>query len=363
MVRSIDITNLTVELGQPAYAIYVTYFVSASVLVAIFLAVNMLRSRKNTVKLGLRRVLIAWTIGGSAGAIFNLLFPFLGNYGLIWVSPPIIIILLVPLSSTLITTVEHFSLLKTFLRGLLYCLFVFISFVFGFLTKDLVLVEWVQFSDRTGLERFGISALVMPFLAFAIMTLFWGTRKLAKTKDMGYMTENLFDASMIAIEKFELKKEPFDFAEAVDERIKGLQKIAEDRKVKLIYNRDKGQIEIDDDRKQLTQAVVSLIENAVQYTTTKIEVSLRKVCERVIFTVTDDGIGVPKADQEKIFEKMFRASNAEKYRPNGTGTGLHVVKETIDKSGGKIIFKSIEGKGSVFGFELSSGIGDKTGEQ
>jgi signal transduction histidine kinase len=59
---------------------------------------------------------------------------------------------------------------------------------------------------------------------------------------------------------------------------------------------------------------------------------------------------VPKAEQHKLFAKFYRAGNARKARPDGTGLGLFMAKKVIVASGGAILFKSKEGKGSTFGF-------------
>ena len=68
--------------------------------------------------------------------------------------------------------------------------------------------------------------------------------------------------------------------------------------------------------------------------------------------VRDSGIGVPEAAKKKLFSKFFRAENAQTVRPDGTGLGLYLAKRVVEDQGGTIIFNSVEGKGSTFGFEL-----------
>ena len=63
-------------------------------------------------------------------------------------------------------------------------------------------------------------------------------------------------------------------------------------------------------------------------------------------------MGVPKAVQHHLFAKFYRADNAKKMRPDGTGLGLFMAKKVIVAQGGAIIFKSEEGKGSTFGFSF-----------
>ena len=77
--------------------------------------------------------------------------------------------------------------------------------------------------------------------------------------------------------------------------------------------------------------------------------------------MVDNGIGVPEAAQKKLFTKMFRASNAQSVRPDGTGLGLYLVKRVITDQGGQIIFESTEGKGSTFGFSVPlAGVPEET---
>jgi signal transduction histidine kinase len=61
---------------------------------------------------------------------------------------------------------------------------------------------------------------------------------------------------------------------------------------------------------------------------------------------------VPKSEQHHLFTKFYRAGNAKKMRPDGTGLGLFMAKKVIAAQGGAIIFKSTEGKGSTFGFSF-----------
>ena len=100
---------------------------------------------------------------------------------------------------------------------------------------------------------------------------------------------------------------------------------------------------------------MNFIDNAIYYTPSggHIKVSLEDKGKTIEYRVTDDGMGVPKAEQHHLFNKFYRAGNAKKARPDGTGLGLFMAKKVIVASGGSIIFKSQEGKGSTFGFSFS----------
>ena len=99
---------------------------------------------------------------------------------------------------------------------------------------------------------------------------------------------------------------------------------------------------------------MNFCDNAIYYSkeNSKITVTLANVKGWVEFSVIDKGIGVPKEEQVDLFGKFFRATNARKQRPDGTGVGLFLAKKVIDAHDGEIIFESQEGKGSTFGFRL-----------
>lgn len=81
----------------------------------------------------------------------------------------------------------------------------------------------------------------------------------------------------------------------------------------------------------------------------------------ILLTVTDTGMGIPKAQQEKIFTKMFRADNV-KNAVDGTGFGLYLLKSVVELADGKVWFESEEGKGTTFFIELPfSGMRAKEG--
>ncbi len=101
----------------------------------------------------------------------------------------------------------------------------------------------------------------------------------------------------------------------------------------------------------LLQMITSnLLGNAVKYTidggNVRLAVSLER--DKMSLTITDTGIGIPAADQDMLFSKLFRASNARSLVTDGTGLGLYIVKEAIRILGGTISFTSKEGEGSTF---------------
>ena len=116
------------------------------------------------------------------------------------------------------------------------------------------------------------------------------------------------------------------------------------------------------DEKLIRMIFQNLISNAVKYTKENglLKINLQKINKGNIyenktidedsfaFSVSDSGIGIPAAQQDRIFSKLFRADNAKESETEGTGLGLYVVKSIVDQSGGLLWFKSEENKGSTF---------------
>ncbi len=106
------------------------------------------------------------------------------------------------------------------------------------------------------------------------------------------------------------------------------------------------------DPKLLSMVVQNLLSNSVKYTPEKgkIEISLTLDSKKkmLLFKVSDNGYGIPRNQQDKIFTKLFRADNVRGKDTEGTGLGLYIVKAIIDNSGGKVWFESKEDKGTTF---------------
>lgn len=102
------------------------------------------------------------------------------------------------------------------------------------------------------------------------------------------------------------------------------------------------------------QAMLNLINNAIKYTQEggKIIVRLEQMGNRAFFEVEDNGYGISREKQARLFERFYRANQPGTERIKGTGLGLSLVKTVIERAKGEVWFKSEEGKGSTFGFWL-----------
>lgn len=108
------------------------------------------------------------------------------------------------------------------------------------------------------------------------------------------------------------------------------------------------------DPNKVVYVLENIIDNAIRYSEQSGEVTVQPTLENgsIVVAVTDAGIGIPKDEQGRIFEKSFRARNAQKRAPEGNGFGLFIAKNIVEAHGGSIWFESTEGTGTTFWVSL-----------
>jgi PAS domain S-box-containing protein len=108
------------------------------------------------------------------------------------------------------------------------------------------------------------------------------------------------------------------------------------------------------DREKLTQIVVNLLDNAIKFSPEggRIGVSARRRSDTAEIRIEDEGIGIARVDQQRIFTKFYRAEDAARHSPQGTGLGLFLARGLLAAMGGRIWVESKEGEGSTFVCEL-----------
>jgi len=171
---------------------------------------------------------------------------------------------------------------------------------------------------------------------------------------MVYLIADFLNVSRIKTGKFVIEPKEVDLPQLVGEEITQLREMAASRDITLQYQQPGVFPKVMLDDNKIRQVMMNMVDNAIYYTPAGgvVQIQLYIDSDSVVFKVKDSGIGVPKREQHKLFTKFFRANNAKKARPDGTGLGLFMAQKIIVEQGGSIIFESTEGKGSTFGFRF-----------
>lgn len=171
---------------------------------------------------------------------------------------------------------------------------------------------------------------------------------------MVFLISDFLNVSRIRTGKFLIEPSPTDLSKIVSEEVTQLKDMASLRQqtISLKVPKNFPLVMLDDTK--IRQVMMNFIDNAVFYTPKggQIDIILEQSEKEIIFKVVDTGIGVPINVHHRMFTKFFRAENARKARPDGTGLGLFMAQKIISAQGGKIIFHSVQNQGSTFGFRF-----------
>ena len=147
--------------------------------------------------------------------------------------------------------------------------------------------------------------------------------------------------------------EPLLLSDLISEAVDQCQTTSAARGIGLAVS-DEVNVTVFGDRDQLSMAIHNLVENAINYSPENTKVSISTSLEDAIVTISvaDQGIGIPEADLERIFERFYRVDPARSRETGGTGLGLSIVKHVAAKHGGEIKVWSSQNVGSTFALRL-----------
>lgn len=168
------------------------------------------------------------------------------------------------------------------------------------------------------------------------------------------LINDLLDASRISEGRMEVAPREIALEEIAKQIVSEYNFVAKIRDLRIFLNIEDSIPLAIADPSRIKIAMQNLVDNAVKYTKNKgeITISLKQSGGSILFEIEDFGVGIPKQQQNKIFEKFFRSDNILKNEIIGTGLGLYIAKAAIESNGGKIWFESKEGIGSKFYFTL-----------
>lgn len=150
-----------------------------------------------------------------------------------------------------------------------------------------------------------------------------------------------------------LVMEKFDVNELIQQALNDLQPLMEEKKVKVITSFTDQNAVIQADKTHMLLVVINLVENAIKYSVQPvIEITTYIEDGNFCIQVKDNGMGIAKEHQKKIYDRFYRITNGNLHTAKGFGLGLNFVKKIVDAHSGKIDVKSAPGKGSSFTIRL-----------
>jgi two-component system phosphate regulon sensor histidine kinase PhoR len=168
------------------------------------------------------------------------------------------------------------------------------------------------------------------------------------------LTDDLLKLARIEAGKLELEFFPIGLAELIEGCAETTMLKASRKQISLVIEIPSGLPVVRGDASLLREVFQNLLDNAVQYTMAggRISVTASTHGREAIVSVTDTGIGIPLADQERIFERFYRVDAARSREAGGTGLGLSIAKHIVEAHGGRLWVESEIGRGSQFCFSI-----------
>jgi len=179
------------------------------------------------------------------------------------------------------------------------------------------------------------------------------------------LVNSLLNVSRIESGRIIIEPQPTNIKDLITETLNEVEVQYKDKKQTIITNIHDSLPLIPLDQKLMRQVYLNLFTNAMKYSPPQSEIVIfvSRENDMIISQVTDNGYGIPKKEQDHIFSKFYRATNAVKKETEGNGLGLYLVQSIVESSGGKIWFTSEESKGTSFYFSIPlSGMKQKAGE-
>lgn len=173
-------------------------------------------------------------------------------------------------------------------------------------------------------------------------------------KRMITLVDSLLNVSRLEMGKLNIEIEKININKIIDDLLKEMNILINKKNHQVIKNYQRNLNRFLIDQKLIRIVIQNFLSNAIKYSPSngKIEINLTEKNNQVIISITNTGEPIPKKDQDKIFSRMFRASNAQEIDPDGNGLGLYLVKLIAKASGGKTWFKSDKKSGTTFYFSF-----------
>ncbi|WP_244224379.1 PAS domain-containing sensor histidine kinase [Corallococcus sicarius] len=177
-------------------------------------------------------------------------------------------------------------------------------------------------------------------------------RALGQVRRLSSLVNDLLDASCVGMCRLQLQRAPVSLRELALEVSSDFHAVSERHPITVEAPDE--ELFILGDSGRLSQVLTNLVENALKYSPQggAVRMSLARSGAAAVLSVTDSGIGIPKEEQEHLFERFFRARNAPVSGFGGLGLGLYICRDIVERHGGHIWVESEQGRGSTFHVSL-----------
>lgn len=171
-----------------------------------------------------------------------------------------------------------------------------------------------------------------------------------ENKRLSLLVENILQTAILDKGEFKLKLQNIDIHNLIEQTIHNIKLQVENKEGEITTELNAKNPVISADRVHVTNIVFNLIDNALKYSkeNPKIKITASSDNEGVFISVKDNGIGISKENQKRVFDTMYRVPTGNIHNVKGFGLGLSYVKAVVEKHGGSIKVESELGKGSVF---------------
>lgn len=171
-----------------------------------------------------------------------------------------------------------------------------------------------------------------------------------ENKRMHAQVENVLRISKLEKNELDIRKERYELHDIIEDAVNHVQLIVEDRQGYVEMHLDAEKSSILANESHFTNVIVNMLDNAVKYSSSepKIDVYTENVKDFIFLKIKDQGDGMSKAAQRKVFEKFYREHTGNIHNVKGHGLGLAYAKQIVDDHQGEIFVESEKGKGSTF---------------
>jgi len=183
-------------------------------------------------------------------------------------------------------------------------------------------------------------------------------RMLTEAFRVGHTIDDLLELSRIEADE-EARRDDVPVGHFIAEAVDRVRPAAEQQGISIEVEEPAARLAVGGDRRQLVSATYNLLENAVKYSDpgSTVQVRARTDGRWVDISVEDHGIGIPRRDLERVFERFYRVDRARSRETGGTGLGLAIVRHVASNHAGEVRVESREGEGSTFTLRLPVGHG------